>query len=63
VIPAYPTGLAVVTRLDPDSRVLDERAGEIAEEWRRREWSDGGGNPRLPVIENDWEMVRRRLGR
>jgi hypothetical protein len=63
VIPAYPTGLAVVTRLDPGSRVLDARAGEIAAAWRDRAWSDEGGNPKLPVIENDWEAVRRRLGR
>jgi len=63
VIPAYPTGLAVVTRLDPSSRVLEEREGEIAAAWRERTWSDEGGNPELPVIENDWEAVRRRLGR
>jgi len=63
VIPAYPTGLAVVTRLDPSSRVLDARAAEIADEWRDRVWSDEGGNPELPVIENDWDAVRRRLGR
>jgi len=63
VIPAYPTGLAVVTRLDPGSRVLDERAEEIAAEWRMREWRDEGGNPELPVIANDWKAVRRRLGR
>jgi hypothetical protein len=63
VIPCYPTGLAVVTRLDPSSRVLEELAEEIAEEWRGREWQDEGGNPRLPVIENDWEAVRRRVGR
>jgi hypothetical protein len=54
VIPAYPTGLAVVTRLDPSSRVLDARAAEIADEWRDREWSDERGNPGLPVIANDW---------
>jgi hypothetical protein len=62
VIPTYPTGLAVVTRLDPESRVLDERAAEIAAKWRDREWSDAGGNPELPVIANDWAEVRRRLG-
>jgi hypothetical protein len=63
VIPAYPTGLAVVTRLDPSSRVLDERAAEIAAAWREREWRDAGGNSELPVIANDWAAVRRRLGR
>jgi hypothetical protein len=63
VIPAYPTGLAVVTRLDPESRVLEERAGDIARVWRDREWSDAGGNPELPVIENDWESVKARLRR
>lgn len=61
VIPAYPTGLAVVTRLDPGSRVLEERAEEIAAAWRDRSWSDEGGNPKLPVIENDWEAVRKRV--
>ena len=63
VMPTYPTGLAVVTRLDPESRVLEERAEEIAAEWRDREWSDAAGNPELPVVENEWETVRRRLGR
>ena len=63
VIPTYPTGLAVVTRLDPESRVLEERAEGIGAEWREREWSDGPGNPRLPVVENDWSVVRERLRR
>ena len=63
VIPTYPTGLAVVTRLDPESRVLEERAEGIGAEWREREWSDGLGNPRLPVVENDWSVVRERLRR
>ena len=63
VIPAYPTGLAVVTRLNPGSRVLDSRAAVIAAQWRDREWSDAGANPDLPMIANDWTEVRRRLGR
>jgi len=46
-----------------EMHVLDARAAEIADEWRDRVWSDEGGNPELPVIENDWDAVRRRLGR
>jgi hypothetical protein len=43
--------------------VLEERAEEIGAEWRNREWSDGPGNPELPVVENDWDAVRTRLAR
>jgi hypothetical protein len=62
VIPTYPTGLAVVTRLDPASRVLEERFEAIVAEWRGREWSDADGNPDLPLVENAWSAVRTRLG-
>jgi hypothetical protein len=56
VIPAYPTGLAVVTRWTPPracSSARGARSAAVAE----RTWSDEA-EPELPVIENDWEAVR-----
>ncbi|HEY1251753.1 MAG TPA: class I SAM-dependent methyltransferase [Thermoanaerobaculia bacterium] len=65
VIPTYPTGLAVVTRLDPGSRVLEERFAAIVEEWVPRTWKDApeGASPefRLPLVPNDWEAVLSRV--
>lgn len=60
VIPAYPTGLGVVTRLDPSSRVLTEHLGEIAEAWSPREWSDAAG-AELPLVANDGPAVLARI--
>jgi hypothetical protein len=62
VIPAYPTGLGVVTRLDPSSRVLTEHLGKIAEAWTPREWSDApGAEPPLPLVANDGPAVLARI--
>jgi hypothetical protein len=74
LIPTYPTGLAVVTRLDPGSRVLEERFDAIVAEWTPREWSDADAFPKrsdapegassessLPLVPNDWEAVLARL--
>jgi hypothetical protein len=61
VIPAYPTGLALVTRCDPGSRVLEERFEAVIEEFRPQEWSGVPDAASFPVVENDWETVRARL--
>jgi hypothetical protein len=60
VIPAYPTGLAVVTRLDPASAVLDERFDAIVGEFTPREWDEAAARS-LPLVENDAETVLARL--
>jgi len=39
VVPARPSGLAVVTHLDPNSTVLRDRTEEIAAEYKNRELS------------------------
>ncbi len=62
VIPAYPTGLGVVTRLDPSSKVLGERVGDIAAAWTPREWSDAPADgPPLPLVANDGPTVLARI--
>jgi hypothetical protein len=63
VIPAYPTGLGVVTRLDPSSTRLDGgRLEEITRSWVPREWSDTPGQaPALPLVENDGPAVLARI--
>jgi hypothetical protein len=62
VIPTYPTGLGVVTRLDPSSTLLADRHGEIVEEYAGKEWDDApeGGGP-LPLVANDGPAVLARL--
>ena len=61
LVPAYPTGLLVVTRLDPRSRLLEERLGDAIAEWLPREWSGDSSDLPLPLIPNDWDAVRARL--
>ena len=61
VIPTYPTGLGVVTRLDPASTALADRFDAIVAEFSPREWNDAARDPALPVIRNDWAAVRERL--
>ena len=62
VIPAYPTGLGVVTRLDPSSTLLGERFEEITRAWTPREWSDAPGQkPALPLVANDGPAVLARI--
>ena len=60
VIPAYPTGLAVVTRLDPKSTVLPERFDEIVAEWRSVEW-DESHRAAMPLVSNDAAAVMSRI--
>ncbi len=61
LVPTYPTGLLVVTGLDPRSRVLEENRDAVIAEWMPKEWSDGPSDPPLPLVPNDWNAVRARL--
>ena len=63
LVPAYPTGLAVATGLDPASRTLSDRFDEIVAEFLPRDWTDGPQDPKLPLVDNDWPSVLARLGR
>jgi hypothetical protein len=60
VIPTYPTGLAVVARLDPSSTVLDERFDAIVSEFTPLEWGEAAARA-MPLVENDAEAVIARL--
>jgi Methyltransferase domain/Tetratricopeptide repeat len=62
VIPAYPTGLGVVTRLDPSSTLLEQRMDEITRAWTPRQWSDAPADaPVLPLVDNDGPAVLARI--
>jgi len=60
VIPTYPTGLAVITGLDPASSVLDERFDSIVSEFTPLEWDEAAAEA-MPLVENDAEQVLKRL--
>lgn len=60
VIPAYPTGLGVVARLDPSSSVLDARFDAIVAEFTPLEWDEAAAKS-LPLVENEAGTVLARL--
>jgi hypothetical protein len=63
LVPCYPTGLLVVTGLDPRSSVPQTAYDRAVAAWIAKEWAEGPSDPRLPLVENDWETVRARLAR
>ena len=60
LVPTYPTGLLVVTGLDPRSRVLEERMDALIAEWTPKEWSDWRSiiQPPIPLVRNDWAKTK-----
>jgi hypothetical protein len=54
-----PTGLGVISRLDPNSTVLQDRFDEIVAEHMPLEFSHLAGNPKdkLNVVPNDWAAI------
>jgi hypothetical protein len=67
VVAARPSGLAIITRLDPNSTFLQDRFEEIAAEYRDQELSyeylDSVELSRRMnnLVPNDWEHIRRDL--
>lgn len=63
VIPTQPTGLGVVTRLDPSSRILEENWDRIVKEYTDKEYSYTlqNRNAVFNVIANDWGEVTKRI--
>jgi hypothetical protein len=63
VVDVPPTGLGIVTRLDPASSVLRDRQGELLERFVNMDYSalEGDARARLGVIDNDWNLVRQAL--
>ena len=62
-IAARPTGLAVVTHLDPASRVLRDGLDAIIAEYADLDFDylATEKSARLNVVANDWESIRERL--
>jgi hypothetical protein len=60
VIATAPTGLGVVRRLDPTSRVLGERLEEIEREFLALDYSvlEADKPGMLALYPNDWERVK-----
>jgi capsular polysaccharide biosynthesis protein len=63
VVDVPPSGLGIVTRLDPASAVLRERYTEICQEYVNLAFSDLGGSKheKLNVVPGSWESVRTML--
>ena len=59
IIPTYPTGLGVVTRLDPSSTALADRFEDLVREYTPLEWSGEAGD--LPLVPNEAAAVLARL--
>jgi tetratricopeptide (TPR) repeat protein len=62
-VASAPTGLAVVTRLDPASSVLKEHSSEILDEWLARELpgDEDARRKQLAVVEGDFSAIRNRI--
>ena len=60
VVPALPSGVGIVTGLDPDSNVLSERYDEIVAEALAMPYADmdASRDEMLNTIANDWPAVR-----
>lgn len=63
VVAAAPSGLCVVRRLNPDSRVLEERYDAIVPEFLALDYSvlDADKAGSLALFPNDWEKVKALL--
>ena len=63
VVDVPPTGLGIVTGLDPASSVLRDRYRELLERFVNMDYSvlEGEAPERLGVIANDWSLVREAL--
>ena len=62
-IPTYPSGLGVVTNLDPNSTLLQDKFDDILKEAFAMEYDafPGGIGNNLSLVENDFEVVSRLL--
>ncbi|MCP5045886.1 MAG: tetratricopeptide repeat protein [bacterium] len=64
-IPASPTGLGVITNLDPKSTVLEDHYDEIVAKFKPMDYDylDGKKEETLNVIPNQWAIIKEKLGR
>jgi hypothetical protein len=58
-IGASPTGLAMITRLDPDSRLLEERLDALTAEYLALDYAalEGDKDGALNLFPNDWGKI------
>jgi len=63
VIASAPTGLGVVTNLDPGSRVLGENWDDVIAEFVPLELEEDAQRraKQLDIVHNDWETIRARI--
>ena len=64
VIPAFPSGLGLVTGLNPGSRLLADRYDELVEEALAIPYPETEleRNRLLPRLDNDWEVISEAMG-
>jgi hypothetical protein len=62
-VPTAPTGLCMVTNLDPKSNLLNDRLEEITARFVDKDWSEYCGHPEYsaPRIKNEREAIREWL--
>ena len=63
MVPALPSGVGIVTGLDPESTVLKDRFDEIVAEFLALPYAelDSRRDSLLNTIANDWEAIVARL--
>ncbi|NEO57258.1 MAG: tetratricopeptide repeat protein, partial [Okeania sp. SIO3B5] len=63
-IPTKPTGLTIVTNLNPDSTFLSDHYDKIINEYMSKEWIDNYElrYAMLSVFNNNWNQIKARLG-
>lgn len=58
-----PTGLTIVTNLDPHSTILSENRDTIVDEFKNKRWIDNLKlrSAMLSVVSNDWQVIKGEL--
>jgi hypothetical protein len=61
-LPAYPTGLCVVTGLRPGSRILWEKYDEVVLKYQKLDYNDiGARREYFSLLSNEWPVIKQAL--